>query len=379
MTRHTRRSTLRKHLYTWVIPASGIGALLLMLMHADTAAACVRQSLALCTKTVIPSLFPFMVLSELLVACGGGELLGRLCERPLRRMLGISGASVCALMTGLVCGFPVGTKTAAALCRRGLISPQELSRLICFCNIPGAAFLVHAVGASLFGSRRMGLMLLAVCLLSAWGTALLLHRLAPLPATREAARPPAAPLGCIQALTRAITGAVGAMLCVCAYILFFGATVGTLTALLQARGLGRTGAAVLFGLFELSGGAARAAAMEHRLLAQVLVAAMCGWSGLCVQLQILSLCDDLPHGGHVSVRLFVMCRLLQGVLCGGLFFVLSHLFPQDAATASPAIALLHMPSFVAQSIAEFLNGAFVFCAIFCVFRLIYPLFRKKHV
>jgi nucleoside recognition membrane protein YjiH len=117
----TRKKIIRN---TLQIPSSRILfcivsflCLFLLLRQSDTVISYMNRGLLLCVRTVIPSLFPFMVLSEWMVATGCGCLLGRLCEKPMRRLFGISGAGACALVMGLICGFPIGTKTAVSLCR----------------------------------------------------------------------------------------------------------------------------------------------------------------------------------------------------------------------------------------------------------------------
>ena len=248
---HRRRMSLGQ----WFFITFSLFCLLLILRNSDTAITYMSQGLSLCAKTVIPSLFPFMVLSEILVQSGGGEILGKICYRPCRWLFGISGAGVCALLMGLVCGFRVGAKTAASLYRRGLLSPQEFEKLLCFCNIPSSAFLINAVGVSLFASRRFGLLLYGICLLGALMTALLLRLFFPV---REEHHSPDAPVPAtdlnVHVFTHAVTSGAGAMLNVCAYVIFFSALVGTLGHLLSGMGIGREMSALLFGLFELSGG-----------------------------------------------------------------------------------------------------------------------------
>jgi hypothetical protein len=95
---------------------------LLVLRNADAAVSYMGRGLSLCARTVIPSLFPFMVVSEMLVASGAGEALGRLFARLMRRVFGLSGAGASALFLGSMCGFPVGARTAVALLDQGAIS-----------------------------------------------------------------------------------------------------------------------------------------------------------------------------------------------------------------------------------------------------------------
>ena len=137
---------------------------ILILRNSDAAVEYMGRGLTLCAKTVIPSLFPFMVISELLVSSGAGEALGRLFSRMMRRIFGISGAGASALFLGSMCGFPVGAKTAVSLYDRGVISRSECQHLFTFTCNPSSAFLITAVGVSLYDSRALGVTLYCVVL-----------------------------------------------------------------------------------------------------------------------------------------------------------------------------------------------------------------------
>ena len=315
--------------------ALGGVCLFLILRHSDTAVTHMSRGLALCVKTVIPSLFPFMVLSELIVSAGCGDLLGRLCERPMRYLFGISGAGACALIMGMICGFPIGTKTALSLYRHGQITRKECARLICFCNIPSSAFLINAVGVSLFGSRRFGLILYGLCVLTSMLIAWLFHLIQPLPKNENASLPSESTIG-ISAFTRAVTSSATAMLYVCAYVVFFTALVGTLGEILTGLGAGQSVIALLFGFFELSGGVMQAAAISDPNSARWIAALLCGWSGLSVHLQILSLCDDLSDAAPVHAAAYFGCKLLQGGLCALFCGLILYFLPPSRLSPWPS-------------------------------------------
>ena len=132
---------------------------ILVLRNSDAAVEYMGRGLTLCAKTVIPSLFPFMVITELLVSSGAGEALGRLFSGIMRRIFGISGAGASALFLGSMCGFPVGARTAVSLYDKGVISKSECQHLLTFTCNPSSAFLITAVGVSLYDSRALGVTL----------------------------------------------------------------------------------------------------------------------------------------------------------------------------------------------------------------------------
>ena len=130
-----------------------------LLAASDVAAQAVREGLALCGGSVIPALFPFLVVSRLFVATGSAAALGRLLAPLTRRMLGISGPGGTAVLLGLLGGYPVGAQTAGELVRTGAISRQEGQRLLLFCNNCGPAFALGVAGVGCFGSLRAGVWL----------------------------------------------------------------------------------------------------------------------------------------------------------------------------------------------------------------------------
>ena len=145
-----------------------VATLFLILFFPTLAIDYMNRGMKLCVSTVIPSLFPFMVASELIVLTGAARPLGRLLRAPARLLFGISGEGASAFVLGAVCGFPIGTRAAVSLYGRGRISLGELSRLVCFSNNPSSAFVISAVGTTLFGSREFGSALFFITILSSF-------------------------------------------------------------------------------------------------------------------------------------------------------------------------------------------------------------------
>ena len=67
-----------------------------LLLLPEVSAQAVRDAMLLCVQTLIPSLFPFFVLSSLLIACGASELLSALLSPLMRPLFGLSGVGAAA-------------------------------------------------------------------------------------------------------------------------------------------------------------------------------------------------------------------------------------------------------------------------------------------
>ena len=75
---------------------SGRLALLMMVclvLDAQDAVAAVKEGMLLLVRSIIPSLFPFMVVSEWIVRSGAGEGISRVAGKGLRLLLGVGEAA----------------------------------------------------------------------------------------------------------------------------------------------------------------------------------------------------------------------------------------------------------------------------------------------
>ena len=301
--------------------------LLLILRNTEIAMESMSRGLALCAKTVIPSLFPFMVISEMIVLGGfGGAVIKRLCA-PLCRLLRLNPDGCCAALLGILCGFPIGVRSATLSYEEGRITKRDAERILCFSSNPSSAFLVSAVGASLWGNVKFGIALYASVLLSAILIGIFLAQIASDPPCKEipkhgshstSARPSPPQLFC-----QSIRSALGSILLVCAYVVFFSALVGTFNFMPGVQKLPSSAQAFLFCFFELSCGMSQAAALSSPHIAAMLCAFAAGWSGVSVHCQALSLCEK----SRLSLRPYLFAKAAQAILTPLLLGILIGLFP----------------------------------------------------
>ena len=126
-----------------MLPVLAAVILLALYPARASAAACegVKQSLT----QVFPALFPFFVLTKLLLSRSGRGKPPRLLSRFSERLFAVPSAALPVFLLSLVSGCPVGAASAAELYRRGGCSKDEAERLAVFCSNCGPAFLLGVV------------------------------------------------------------------------------------------------------------------------------------------------------------------------------------------------------------------------------------------
>lgn len=297
----------------FVLGVASLGLMLCLMLDAPTVIESMKGGLYLLAHTMIPALFPFMVVSEVIVRSGVGERMTRPLCRVIGPLLGLNEAAGSALLLGFLCGFPVGSRAAAGYYRAGRLTMRQFVHVVCMCNVPSSAFLVSAVGLCLFGTERMGWTLVLLSLIASLGVGVFFRFLLPNVGDWTRCRPPATSGNAVDGplLPASIASAAGGMLQVCATVLLFCTLMGALSHLCQVLMLGGVWRAVLAGVLELSTGVCAAAGLNSATLSPVLCAAMVGWAGLSVHCQIFAVCQGCP----LSRGWFFLSRTLQAGLC----------------------------------------------------------------
>ena len=284
---------MKRSLRTGGTLLSALGIIAVLLLCAGDTAEAAADALHLAATVLVPSLFPFAVLSGFLAARGTAAAWRRPLGRLTARLFHADPGCAAAWAMGWLCGFPIGAAVLAALTARGGIRRDSAARMLPVCSCAGPGFLVTVAGAQLLRSRRAGWLLLLVHLAASLLAGLTLRPVEPPP---EAPDPPGdAPPSLPVAFTEAVRGAALAMVQLAGFLVFFSMLLALLRRAAGALGLGAGAVLLLSGLLELTNGlqllTQTAAPLPLRFL---LSAAMLGWSGLCVHAQVLSLA--LPAG-----------------------------------------------------------------------------------
>lgn len=269
----------------------------------DAIADAVKTGISLCARSLIPSLFPFMILSDLWTRSRAGRQATRFLSLPICRLFAVSEAGAVAWLCGTLFGFPFGARAIAEGVRTGEIGKEEAKRLLLFCQNASPAFVIGSVGGML-GSPEKGALLFLIEVLLSVAVGLLTRKRADISTMargEEKAQGVSLPS---FSLPDAVRRAVPAMLFVCGCVLLFSA-VGALVLPFLPDGFWRAAGAGIWEIGSACGYTAGEAPAALRL-------PLCGWaigfSGISVHLQGAEALD----GCGVSVLPGVFSKALQG-------------------------------------------------------------------
>ncbi len=231
-----------------------------------------RDSLEFCGRTLIPSLFIYMVLAKIVITL---PITDKLTQ--------FTGYESISLITGLLCGAPIGAKNAVSLYESSRISKKHAEYLCSFTNNASVSFVVGYVGKELLGDSEKGLKLFLFQAAASVFTAVIMKYAmfgkAPLPKINSALQKRCG-------LREAISDSASTMINLCACVVFF---IVAGSAISQILSLGETEDAILKSILEFSSGCAAASKVEYAL---PIIAFSIGASGLSVAMQIKSVVSN---------------------------------------------------------------------------------------
>lgn len=146
---------------------SGLCALfILMLRFPETCFQGASAGLLLWFRTVLPTLFPFIVITSLLVRTRAVEGISRILSPMICPLFGVSEASSFAVLGGFLCGYPMGAKITSDLLDEGYISRKEGNYLLSFCNNTSPMFVISYIVLQNLRRPELGIISLGIMMAS---------------------------------------------------------------------------------------------------------------------------------------------------------------------------------------------------------------------
>lgn len=305
-------------------PIVGIAAavgMLPLILDSKTALLGAQEGISLCLKTIIPSLFPFIVLSILLTGSICGKRIPFL--QWLCHFTGIPEGAESILLSGFLGGYPLGAQLIGTAHKNGSLSHRDARRMLAFCNNAGPAFL-FGMAAAVFPGLEMGWILWGIHIVSALLVAFLLPG-------KERNTVSSSP-GNTPTIASALSAAIRAMATICGWVILFRIIICFLNRWFGWF-LGNSLRIALMGFLELSNGCCALGAIEHMGLRFVLCSAMLAFGGLCVTMQTITAAPD------TDLSLYLPGKLLQTIFSVLLSLLVQLTFPEDTRLRGAWFAL----------------------------------------
>lgn len=274
-----------------------------------------RAGLESCAKTVIPSLFPFLIAASIAGSGALPEKTKKFLNPITERLFNLPADTLPVIILAQLGGYLSGAKAAESLARTGSITKSQAQRLMLFSVNAGMGFSVNALGSVMLGSREAGrVIFISLCissLIAGFFTRFLHDEKGE---TRKIA-PKTEPFSAVA--VKSVSSSAAAMLTACAFVIFFSGFLSVISSRVQSESLRILAACIL----EVTNGCMCAAGK----ISLPMLAAVCAFGGVCVHLQVFA----LTEGIGMKYGIFLLFRALHAALAFAVCFAVLHFFPID--------------------------------------------------
>ena len=280
----------------------------------------VTDALNICGEIVIPSLFPFLIISSFIMGYNLPKNSGKIFSKIFK----LPGCCLPVVFMGMLGGYPVGMNMITELYKQKKITEKTAHRLSLFCVNPGPAFVINGVGVSMLHNKNAGIILFTSVTLSSiligFFTRFFSDKNNKIICEKKEQIPFA------ENLVGSVSRSISSMLSICAWIIF----VSAVSAILCELPIGNFGN-ILKSISEVTTGCIILKNKPTSLLA-----ALIGFGGLTVH------CQVLPNVNIIKMKLpmFFSGRVLSGVLSFLICRILLLIFPQTVNTFTTSSKIL---------------------------------------
>ena len=154
-----------------------IGFFVIMLIFPKQTFEGASNGLLLWFQIVLPTLLPFIILSNLLIHTNAVTYISTIVKPFMQRLFRVSDYGCYAVFVGFLCGYPMGAKVVADLIQTEKISQQEGQYLLSFCNNTSPMFIISFIVMQNFKNESLLLGTLVILYLAPVVCSFLFRRL----------------------------------------------------------------------------------------------------------------------------------------------------------------------------------------------------------
>ncbi|SHJ43271.1 sporulation integral membrane protein YlbJ [Hathewaya proteolytica DSM 3090] len=292
--------------------------LIFVLIYPETCMEGCSKGLELFVTALFPTLFPFLVLCNILIHFKGEEFyapyLGPLICKPLK----LPSSCSIVILISFLCGYPMGAKYTCSLYENKQITYDNAQRLLNIASNASPLFILGTVSLSILKNSFYGIILLLSNYLSCILMGLLLnnknssHKNNTVLLTNKNALPSFA-----KAFSMSIDDGISVTIKVGAYVIIFSVLNNLImksqvfNSLISSNNIIRVISSFLMSLFELTNGCMLISSINAPVYIKLgLISFAISFSGICIILQVYSIV--ISHG--FSIKKYVIRKLFQGML-----------------------------------------------------------------
>lgn len=341
----------------------------------------VKKSVSIFISNIIPSLFPFIFFTEFILNTDILTTIQNSTDKIFSKLFSVTKKASPAIITGFLCGFPMGAKTVASLYEKDEISREESKNLLKFINNCNPAFILSTIGIGILYNIKLGLVLA----LSHYLASILIGILFCKKHSLNIIHKNEVNLNSFDKINlnlkqnlfeivkKCIKNTLVTLGMILGFMIIFNLLFCILNKFLIMLNINNNVISILSGIFEVTAGVKNVYESSLDLkIKLVFISFLLGFSGLCIICQIYSTISKYKF----SFKKLLASKFIHGIFSMGITYILinyTNFFNIDTVSVYSQIDQIQRSYYVYNMKKAYLLST----SLIIVFLLIYYIIRKK--
>ena len=318
---------------------------ILLLIFSSTNLSSAKTGLALWANSVVPSLLPFFIATELLGYTNVISILGKLLNKLMKPIFNVPGEAAFPFIMGIISGYPMGAKIVSNFKSQGICTNEEAERLLSFTNNSGPLFIIGTAGIGLFKDTNIGILLFITHILACLTVAFLFRFWKSSKRFETKEDRPLSSHSSIsisnlgEVLATSIMSAINTIFLIGGFIVLFSVIISILENSGILDGLSHLihpilnifkipfsyANGIFTGLLEVTNGICNISNITNKNISTnvIICAFLLGFGGISIMLQILSIVSKVK----ISIKPYIIGKLLQGIFAALYTYIFIYIIP----------------------------------------------------
>lgn len=291
--------------------------LIFILFNRDIVSNTVISSFYIWFNTLVPSMFPMFVTSEILINANFVLYIPRFITNFFMRIFNVSKEAVLTILISLIAGFPNNALAIRTSFDAGFISRRECEHLLYICHFANPLFVLETVGVFYLKNNIYGIIILVSNIISSFIIGIILRR-RNIPTNNKYISKKVNCQSFGTLLSNSIKKSVNTLLMISGVIASFLIVSSLICYIFNFNDYIRT---FIYGLFEMTMGIRSLSLLNILDIYKVMLSSVIlSFGGLSIHLQVISILDD-----KIRYRNYFIGRIYQAIISltlSGVLFIL---------------------------------------------------------
>lgn len=291
--------------------------LVLVLLNKSLISKTVITSFSIWFNTLVPSMFPMFILSDILISYNFTEYIPKKIVNFISKLFNISSSAVLIVFLSMISGFPTNAINIKTAYDKNIITKEEAEHLLLFTHFTNPLFILETVGSFYLNNAKYGIIILTSHILSSIIIGIIFRRKNNYPKNNYISKNnKSQSFGTV--ISNSINKTINSLLMISGTITLF---LILSTLIINIFNLNNYLSILIQGLLEMTMGIANLSLLNINDITKIVIISMIiSFGGLSIHMQVFSSLDE-----KIKYKNYFIGRIYQSIISGTLTFLIMKL------------------------------------------------------